>query len=61
MTVASSGFGRFGALEVSNVLEQRGTDVFLKMELSLAIVDGRHRRSITQKLADSGERGVAFA
>lgn len=46
---------RSGAVKVRKMLEQQKADWFFLKEFALAIVDGSHRCSCFQKLADFGE------
>lgn len=61
MTVTKFVSDRFGAVEVEDMLEQQEPDLFLKEEIALAIIDGRHRRFCARKLADSGKQGTEWA
>lgn len=61
MNIAHSVSGRFSAVKVGDMLEQRRTDLLLSKELVLALLEGRHRRSCIQKLADSCEPGAERA
>lgn len=55
MTVANVVMGRFGAVEVDDLLEQQVTGLFLRKGFALAITDGHHRRSSIPNLTYSGE------
>lgn len=55
MDAANPGSERFSAVELHNMLDQQKLDLFLKIEFALSIVDGRQRRSCTQKTAGSAE------
>lgn len=61
MTVSNSVSERFGAVEVDFMFEQQRTDLFLRKEFSVAIVDGCYRWSCIQKLVDSGEPETNWA
>lgn len=55
MTVANPVSGRFGVVEVDDMLEKQEVDLFLRIDLALAIVDGCHHGFSIQKLAGSAE------
>lgn len=57
-TVASSSSGAFGAVSVYSKSEHREKERFLKGNFSLTVVDGRHCRSCTHKLATYGQLGT---
>lgn len=58
VTVADPVPRRFGAIKIDDMLEQRGSDLFLRKEFALAFVNSHHRRFRHQKLADSDESGT---
>lgn len=43
LTVTNPISGRFAIVQVNDMLNQQGMDLFLKREFALAIVGGRHR------------------
>lgn len=47
--------GHFDEVKVNDMPEHQETDQLLEKEFALDIVDGRHRRSCIQLLADSAE------
>lgn len=59
--VASPVSERFGAVEVTELLEQRGTDLFLRKEFGFATVDGFQRPSRIRKPADYDEARTDWA
>lgn len=61
MTFANPVSGPLGVFIIDEMLEQRMAELFEKEDLSPAIVDGRHRRSCLEKLAESGEPGTECA
>lgn len=61
MTVANPVPGHYGADQGDDMLEQQKTDLLLKNEFALAIVDSRQRRYCIQKLAGSTQPGTEWA
>lgn len=61
VTFASPVSGRFGEVEVGDMLGQQRTGLLLRKELALVIVDGRRSRFSIQELVDPGERGTQWA
>lgn len=61
MTFANPDSGRCDAVKVHDMLEQQGIHSLLRKEFAPAIVNGCHRRSCTEKLAESGEPGTKWA
>lgn len=60
MNVANPVSGPLGALTVDEMHKFRSTEFLLKKSFSRAVFDGRHCRSLIEKLAESGESGTEW-
>lgn len=58
MAAASFSSEKFKAVNVESTLKHCSKERFLKNKLLLAALDGRHCRSRSQKLAESGQPGM---
>lgn len=58
LTAASRVPGRFSAVEENNILEQRKAELCFRKDLALAVFDGVHCLSRTQKLVDFRDSGT---
>lgn len=61
MTFANSDFGRFVAVEVKDLLKQRGTDLLLKESIRARYAQWSPPTLLYSKLADFGEPGAEWA
>lgn len=57
MTVASRSSEKLGAVNVGSMFEHLRKERFLKSKFSLAVLDGRLRRSCIEELATSVQPG----